>query len=109
MELITEQPLWYFIFCLCLGGLYAFLLYRKDKLFADVSVWIKRTMAILRFVMITLLSFLLLSPLIKIVLKEVEKPIIIVAQDNSESILIGKDAGFYKTEYPVQLQKLIKE
>ncbi len=109
MELITEQPLWYLIFCICLGAVYAFLLYRKDTLFADAPTWMKRTMATFRFLTISFLSFLLLSPLIKILLKEVEKPIIIVAQDNSESILIGKNAAFYKTEYPVQLKKLIKE
>ncbi len=68
-----------------------------------------RVMAILRFTLVTVLSFLLLSPLIKTVKRTVEKPVVIIAQDNSESILTGKDSAFYKKAYKEQLQKLIDE
>jgi ribosomal protein L17 len=66
-------------------------------------------MAAFRFLSVSILSFLLLSPLIKTVNREVEKPVIIVAQDNSQSLIIGKDSSFYRTEYKKKLQKLIDE
>lgn len=66
-------------------------------------------MAMFRFLAITILSFLLLAPLLKNINRQVEKPIIIIAQDNSESLVIGKDSTFYKTEYKQKLQKLIND
>lgn len=66
-------------------------------------------MAALRFITITLLSFLLLSPLIKTIKRTVEKPVVVIAQDNSESLIAGKDSSFYKKQYKESLQKLINE
>ncbi len=64
-------------------------------------------MAGVRFLIVTVLSFLLLSPLIKTVKRTVEKPIIVIAQDNSESLLACKDSSFYKNEYKEKLQKMM--
>ncbi len=63
-------------------------------------------MAVLRFFIIFFLSYLLLSPLIKSYLREVQKPIIVLAQDNSQSILLNKDSSFYKTDYLKNLEQL---
>lgn len=56
--------------------------------------------------MITLLAFLLLNPLIKSVFREVEKPIVVIAADNSQSILTGSDSIYYKTEFLKSLDQL---
>jgi hypothetical protein len=109
MNIVFEYPWWFSLFCLIAGFVYAFILYRKDKKFTESSLWIVRSMAVFRFLSITILSFLLLSPLIKSINREVEKPVIIVAQDNSQSLIIGKDSTFYKTDYKNKLQKLIDE
>jgi len=45
----------------------------------------------------------LLGPLIKSINKKVEKPIVVIAQDNSKSFMASEDSTFYKGEY---LQKL---
>jgi hypothetical protein len=66
-------------------------------------------MAAFRFLSVSILAFLLLSPLIKSVTREVEKPVIIVAQDNSQSLILGKDSAFYKNDYKTKLKKLIDE
>ncbi len=66
-------------------------------------------MATFRFFAVTVLSFLLLSPLLKSTNREVEKPIIIIAQDNSESLIVGKDSSFIIKEYKEKLQKLIND
>jgi len=107
MNVVFEYPSWFIIFCLLAGAAYAFILYRKDKKFSEISIWLVRTMAAFRFLVVTFLCFLLLSPLLKTVSRSTEKPVIIIAQDNSESLVVSKDSAFYKKEYKESLQKLI--
>ncbi len=109
MNIITEYPLWFILFCIVAGIVYSGILYYRDKKLNELSVWMVRMMATFRFSVVTTLSFLLLSPLLKTVTREVEKPVIIVAQDNSESLVVGKDSAFIKKEYKQNLQKLIDE
>lgn len=106
IKIITEYPLWFTIFCIVLGLIYAFVLYRKEDKFSELSVWVVRLMAFFRFIFITCLAFLLLSPFIKTLFNKVEKPVIIVAQDNTRSILLNKDSAFYQNEYLQQLASL---
>ncbi|MCF8378423.1 MAG: hypothetical protein K9H49_02530 [Bacteroidales bacterium] len=56
-------------------------------------------MAILRGVVVSFIAFLLLNPLIQSLSSYIEKPLIIFAQDNSESILIGRDSAYYSGQY----------
>jgi hypothetical protein len=60
----------------------------------------------MRFGVVTLIAFFLLKPLIKTIQREVEKPIIIIAQDNSQSLSLVKDSAMYKTTYLDQLKSL---
>jgi hypothetical protein len=107
MSIVFEYPSWFILFCLITGAAYAFLLYRKDRKFSETSQWITRTMSVLRFFTVSVLAFLLLSPLLKTQNREVEKPLIIIAQDNSQSLIMNKDSGFYRSEYKQKLQQLI--
>jgi hypothetical protein len=108
MSLLTQYPLWLAIFAVLLGVGYAlFLYYRNDNV-----VFEKRSrivMASLRGVAMALLAFLLLAPMLKMIRKQTDKPVIIFAIDNSESIAAGKDAGWYTGDYPKQLQKLVSD
>ncbi len=108
-KIITEYPWWFSFFCLLAGVAYSFVLYRKEKKFSELSVWIIRAMVIFRFMAVSILAFLLLSPLIKTQTRELEKPILLVAQDNSESLVIGKDSGYYKNEYKKQVENFIEK
>ncbi|MFN8255100.1 MAG: hypothetical protein U0W24_05385 [Bacteroidales bacterium] len=55
---------------------------------------------ILRFVVLFVLSLLVLSPVIKYITRNFELPVIIIAQDNSESIGLAKPQGnFSFSEY----------
>ena len=109
MNLILEYPWWFCLFCIIAGFAYSFVLYRKDKSLTEISIWRVRLMAAFRFISITIITFFLLSPLLKTINRTVEKPVIIVAQDNSESLVVGKDSSFYKKEYKQNLQKLVSE
>ena len=66
-------------------------------------------MAFLRFLTVSVISFLLLSPLIKKTSEIMEKPLILIASDNSQSIIAGKDSLFYKKEYSLLLDQMVKK
>lgn len=108
-NIVFEYPSWFLIFCIAAGVAVAWFLYRRDKTFESLSVGLIRAMALLRFLAVTFIAILLLSPLLKTNLREVEKPIIVVAQDNTESIVTGKDSAFYRKEYADNFNKLISK
>lgn len=92
MEFIFQYPIWFIIFCLALGAIYAGVLYFKSTSFDEDSFgfkYLKPTMAALRFLSISLLSFLLLSPLLKSRYIDKIQPKIVITHDNSSSVLIG--------------------
>lgn len=105
--IVTEAPKWFILLCLLAGGVYAAVLYFRDKRLSEAPAWIKRTMTALRFLVVSVVAFLLLSPLLKMTSREVRKPIIVIAQDESESIIRSKDSTYYKTQYRAQLEKTI--
>ncbi|OFY96230.1 MAG: hypothetical protein A2491_19730 [Bacteroidetes bacterium RIFOXYC12_FULL_35_7] len=109
MGIVTEYPLWFLIFCIGIAFMYAFLLYRKDSQFKETAPWIIKLLAGFRFIVVLVLSFLLLSPFIKYLTTYIEKPIILIAQDNSGSILFGKDSAYYKTKYKNDLNNVISK
>lgn len=98
MKLITDYSLWFFPLCVIVGLGYAFLLYYKNTSH-PFSKKLQRLLFVLRFVLVTLLAFLLLSPLIKINKNISEKPVIIFLQDNTFSLLLNKDSSFIRNDY----------
>ena len=105
--IVTEYPFWFVIFCLIFGFIVSGFLYYKDNKLREVS---KRTvwfLMFLRFVFISFLAFLLLSPLIKSVTRIIDKPLILFVQDNSGSVILNKDSSYYKNEYPKQVINFI--
>ncbi|MFZ4411892.1 MAG: hypothetical protein ACOYOV_02320 [Bacteroidales bacterium] len=106
MNITTEYPAWLIVFCIIVGIAYSAILYYKNKRNEFSPLFIK-VMAFLRFLAIFFLAFLLLSPMLKTITHNNEKPIIIFAQDNSQSILLNKDSAFYKTEYKQNIEKML--
>lgn len=106
MSLLTEYPLWLLPFILLLGAGYAFFLYYKNENIVFEKKQ-KITMSILRGLAISLIAFLFLAPMLKMSLKQTDKPIILVALDNSESIKSNKDSLFYKQKYQQKVNDLI--
>lgn len=108
MSLLTQYPFWLAVFAVLLGVGYALFLYHKN----ENVVFEKRSrivMASLRGVAMALLAFLLLAPMLKMIRKQTDKPVIIFSIDNSESIASGKDAAYYTRDYPRQLQKVVND
>lgn len=90
-QLFTDYPSWFWLICILCGGIYAGALYfREKKINAAIgnNLW-KITLTALRFVAVMIIAFLLLNPYLKSKYNETEKPIVIIAQDNSASIKDG--------------------
>ena len=108
MKLILNSPFWYVLLCIAIGVLGAFLLYRKDKNLGELSSLWKKILACLRFVSISFLAFLLLEPLLEFSKEKIEKPILIIANDSSESMLVSNDSLEVKNQLKQNLIELEK-
>lgn len=109
LQLISEYPIWLSGLCLLAGAAYAFLLYYKDKTLYDISKYLKIALFTFRFLAVSIIAFFLLGPLLKSWTKTVEKPILILAQDNSTSVLSNSDSLYYKTKYMEEIENFKKE
>lgn len=87
--LIFEYSAWFILLCIVLAFGYAFLLYFRDKKFNELSKLKINLLASLRFFSSLIISLLLLSPLLKSVQTSIEKPIIIFAIDNTQSLEVS--------------------
>ena len=65
-------------------------------------------MMVFRFLSVSLISFLLLGPLVKQSDKIVEKPIVIIGIDNSRSMVLTSDSDYYRKVFPKSIDSLIK-
>jgi hypothetical protein len=74
---------WWFLPCLGAGILYAWLLYKQPT---NLSNKFRYGLAAARTLAVTVIALLLLSPLLKTVNYQPQKPLVLIAQDNSSSI-----------------------
>jgi hypothetical protein len=91
----TDYPLWMLILPIVTGLVFSAFLYfsplkkgRKNKL----GKGIRYVLFVFRFLSVSLISLLLLNPFIKTSKKNIRKPKLIVAIDNSSSILLSADS-----------------
>ncbi len=108
MGIVFEYPVAFLLFCLLTGALYAFILYFFDKRRKTAPGLIWSLMG-LRFLTISVIAILLLSPLMKRTVTTVDKPVAILGIDNSLSIVLTGDSTYYRTAFRDQLNRLISE
>ncbi|WP_235964503.1 hypothetical protein [Pedobacter gandavensis] len=89
--------------CLLLGLLFAYVAYRKTSHLTPKLRWF---LASLRALVVAVIAGLLCFPLVKNLSYQLEKPVIIIAQDNSLSIGHVHPAGFDQKKYEADLQQL---
>ena len=95
-----QYPAWFILFCIICGLCYASVLYYRENKFLEGPLWLKPSLSVARFLSVFLISFLLLSPLIKNQSQDQKDPMIIVAHDASSSVQAGmsaKDLDFLKS------------
>jgi hypothetical protein len=81
--LSTAYSPWFILLCLAVGAGYAALLYSAR---APWSRAVNYALAGLRFVVVSFLCFLLLSPFVKTTTTRTEEPTVVLAIDNSQSV-----------------------
>lgn len=98
-KIIIDSP-WYFFLLSLLAGLgLTVVLYYKNKKNAEVPRIAVRMIALLRFVFVSVIAFLLLNILFRRVQNETQDPVILVALDNSSSIMAGGDSASVRKEF----------
>ncbi|MFO7869325.1 MAG: hypothetical protein R6U95_08525 [Bacteroidales bacterium] len=109
MNIIAEYSLWFILlFVLCaIGG--AYVLYRKDSSFKEASRFVRSVLFTARAIVIFSVLVLLLGIYADIFNVSVEKPLLVVLQDNSQSVTVNKDASFYEEEYALKMDSVVQE
>ncbi|MFC0515645.1 hypothetical protein ACFFGT_15605 [Mucilaginibacter angelicae] len=97
---------WWLPAGLLLGLAYAWLMYRKP---VNIGKNLRYILAAIRAVTVFFITVLLISPLVKSVKYEPQKPLVLIAQDNSSSINTFKPAGFNSPAFVDDLAKLKQE
>ena len=103
-KIVAEHSLWYIPLCLIAGVLYAAILYFRETK-NEYPHQLRWGLAVVRATAVSAIAFLLLNPLFRSVKKHSENPVVLVLQDNSSSIVSGRDSTFYKASFP----ELVKE
>ena len=94
------------IISVLIGLCFATLLYISNKK-QHYSRLLNTVLFIIRSLSISLIVLLFFNPYIKVNNKVTEPSTIIIAQDNSNSLILNKDSVFYKKDYPLVLDTLV--
>ncbi|MGB3798339.1 MAG: hypothetical protein WA952_00920 [Lewinella sp.] len=96
-DISFTYPVWYLVLCALAGLAVATLLYYRAPLSASRPLVVG--MAVLRFLGYSLLAALLLAPLLRYIDTDRQEPIIVMAQDVSESVGMETDTVAYTEEW----------
>jgi len=108
VSLLTEYPLWFLLFCFLAGAAFSFGLYYRWKGMEERSIVIFVLM-LLRFFSVSLITFLLLTPLIRSNTRLVEKPVIAIGVDGSLSVVSSSDSDIVRKNLNNDIVKLSNE
>ncbi|MDL2251908.1 hypothetical protein LJC12_03565 [Odoribacter sp. OttesenSCG-928-J03] len=105
--MIFEYSYWWILLIVAVSFWVARIKFRKISRLPDVRTGMNILISSIRFLTVFLLLFLLLKPVLSLYRNIKEKPILIVAQDNSMSLLNNKDSLYFKTDYKKELERKI--
>jgi hypothetical protein len=108
VEIVINAPYWFVLLCLLAGIAYSYFFYVFRSAYR-FSFPINYLLPFFRFATVSIVAFLLLSPLLKSTQRIIEKPVIVVAHDNSESIVLHPDSSYYRTTYPEAFTSFVKK
>ncbi len=104
--IFNDSSAWWLLPCLFSGFGLAWLFYQKSSLENSLLKWL---LFALRGILLSLLAFLLLAPLLQSIKKRLEKPLIILAQDASQSVSASVPEDFDSVSYHQDLKKLAND
>ena len=108
-DLKFQLPFGYYLLFLVLAALLSYLLYSKEIKRKFCTKTLLSLLISLRFIFLSFLFLLLFEPIIFQLIEKKEKPILVFAQDNSESILNNKDSLFIQTAFKDSIKDLLNE
>lgn len=106
MSITLDSSAWFIVVCIIVGLIYAAALYYRDKRFTNI---LKLVMAVSRFILVTAICFLLLSPASTFRDKDFEKPVVVWLQDNSTSVVSNPDSAIFKKTLAQDIQQFKEE
>ena len=107
MDNITfEYPAWFLILCALAGLAVALLLYFRERTFAEQPRALVWGMGLLRWLGYSLLAALLLSPLLRYLQTDRQEPVVVLAQDVSESVASELDTTAYAAQWAALREEL---
>ena len=105
MNIVLQYPTWFVLICVAVGLLYALGLYYKDNRFGEQTRTLNWILGVLRFLSVTIICLLLLDPVMRATVTERRAPIVVLAQDNSESIAQSMDS-VQRKDYQAKMKAL---
>jgi len=106
--MIFQNPWWLIPLFLLFSAALSALLYYRERSLLNVRPWQLSLLMALRFITVFIILVLLFAPLIRTTKKIIDKPVIVFAHDNSESVLINSDSLYYKGEYKRNLLSMVQ-
>ncbi|MFA8451524.1 MAG: hypothetical protein ACEPOW_12605 [Bacteroidales bacterium] len=106
-NIVLSYPAWFVPVCLILGVIIALVVYGGRQK-SVLSLPLRYLLGVFRGLVVSILAFLLLGPMIKRQVKEKEQPIVVIAQDNSQSVKFCTDTLKLRNEYIPELNHQIK-
>lgn len=102
-EILSKYSYWYILPLLLFSALLAWYLYRKDDKYTTLKQWKLYVMVAARFFSVFFIGIFLLSLVIRYVRIRIEQPVILFAQDNSESIKLAYKNLSEKDKYSTKI------
>lgn len=104
-DIIFNSPWYYALICVVAGAGFAAALYFRNKKNAEIPKRVHYLMGTLRFLCVSLIAFLLLNIFLKQLKNETQEPTLLLAIDNSKSILAWSDSNLVKNNFLESLEK----
>ena len=108
MQIISSFPTWFYLLCLLAGLVTASILYFRYRR-EGLSQFLIVLLFALRTVSVSLIAFLILNPFIRTDKRIVEDPTILIAIDNSSSVILNRDSNEYRDQLPTRIESLTEE
>jgi hypothetical protein len=108
VNLSTVHSLWLAPLCLLVGIALAWWLYRRTATNEGFARPISLLLGTLRALAIALVAFFLLEPMVRLLVREVRKPVVVVAHDGSASLMAVGDTAALKNTYRAELEALVE-
>lgn len=106
MNLTTVHSFWLAPLCLLLGIALAWVLYRRGSAKDGFNKGLALSLGIIRALVIAIVAFFLLEPMIRIMVREVRKPVVVIAHDGSASLAAAGDTALLRDLFPSQVRQL---